>query len=175
MLQQMFSIPPSACNPVLPPDAGAPDAPAAAQGGGGGCGCSVAARHPGGGWLLLLIPLCALLLRCGEDGVPLPWSHTFTIPAGTFVEANLVMSSGDSATCDFSAQGGALDWNTHGHTADGGLFVLMQGQGAAGSIPLTVASGGGYSFYFQNNGGLPVTLDVHISGRGRVVSTSVGP
>ena len=119
--------------------------------------------------------LAALLLHCGEEGRALPWSHTFTIPPGTFVEANLIMSNGDAASCQFDAHGGALDWNTHGHTADGGLALYTEGQGAMGTIPFTAPAGGGYSFYFQNNGGVAVTLDVTITGRGRVVSTSVGP
>jgi hypothetical protein len=122
-----------------------------------------------------LAPLVALLLHCGDDGVPLPWSHMFTIPPGTFVEANLIMANGDMATCQFDAQGGALDWNTHGHTADGGLSLYTEGQGASGSIPFTAPGAGGYSFYFQNNNTAAVTLTVNITGRGRVVSTSVGP
>ena len=122
-----------------------------------------------------LILLAAFFARCGEDGQPLPWSHTFSIPPGTFVEANLIMSGGDTASCQFDAHGGALDWKTHGHTADGGLSLYSAGQGATGTIPFTAPAAGGYSFYFQNNGGVAVTLDVTITGRGRVVSTSVGP
>lgn len=121
------------------------------------------------------LTLAALLASCGEDGVPLPWSHTFSIPPATFVEANLILSSGDAATCQFDAHGAVLDWNTHGHFGDGGLQLLREGQGASGSIPFTAPAGGGYSFYFQNNGGQTATLDVTITGRGRVVSTSVGP
>jgi hypothetical protein len=119
--------------------------------------------------------VAALIAGCGEDGVPLPWSHTFSIPPGTFVEANLIMSSGDAATCQFDAHGAVLDWNTHGHFGDGGLQLFTEGQGASGAIPFTAPAGGGYSFYFQNNGGSVVTLDVTITGKGRVVSTSVGP
>ena len=82
---------------------------------------------------LLLILGCSAAPR----SQPLPWRSQFTIAPGDFAEANLQLRASAAVTASFSVEGGQLQWNVHTHPPDAGFVNLVQGQSAAGTIPLT--------------------------------------
>lgn len=90
---------------------------------------------------------------------------SITLEPDEAAEIKLVMQEGDQATFTWSADGGEVNYDTHG---DGqGVSYHGYGKGTADRAEgvLTAAFNGNHGWYWRNRSGEPVTITLQTSGR----------
>ena len=112
----------------------------------------------------LLTPF--LLSGCMDSQDDLQGSRT--IPAGSFFEINLVMTSGDHLEWTWNATG-TLQSDVHTHF-DAKVQTLHEETGTSGSGAFAAEHKGGHSLLWRNAGTVPVELEYALNGSFRLDS-----
>jgi hypothetical protein len=116
---------------------------------------------------------------CGQDEAAEPASPTadeprhfeWTIAPGKFAEINVELGEGAEMSASFQSDA-VLSWNVHSHVGNEAT-IHAKGSDAEGAPAFAAETSGLYSFLWVNETVQPVkvTVDLRISGTGRVHST----
>ena len=88
---------------------------------------------------------------------------TATLAPSEAIEIKLVMEEGETATFAWSANGGALNYTTHGD--GGGEIIYEDGRAVPGQEgTLTAAFTGNHGWFWRNRTDVPVTLTLQTGG-----------
>lgn len=89
---------------------------------------------------------------------------TFTLAPGRFAETKLDVPAGGVAECRWTAEGGRVNYDLHGH-GGGDSVTYEKGRGeTAGEGSFTAPFAGDHGWFWRNRDDAPVTVTLQVRG-----------